>query len=100
MGEWSYGRLRIQMNKAYDIGVESLSGSGRAVKGGLARSPSADTGHTVHSDKFDASGKVNVASDVISADVAATKSLGGTAKGGTFFLGTVGCQMNDHGSAH
>ena len=34
MGEWSYGRLRIQMNKAFDIGVESLSRNGGAENGG------------------------------------------------------------------
>src|SRR6202171_6855 len=95
MGESSYGRLRIQMNKAFDIGVESLSRNGGAETGGLEASPS---GHTVHSDKFIASGK-NFNGGVVSADVAAeAKSIGDTANGGTFFLETCGCQMNDHDS--
>src|ERR1700719_3006527 len=96
MGRWSYGRLRIQMNKDFDIGVESLNGSGRADNGGLERSPSTHISHIVHSDKFDAGGKVDFAG-VISPD-AATKSFGDTANGGTFFLETFGCQMNDHDS--
>ncbi len=39
MSESSYGRLRIQMNKAFDIGVESLSRSGGAENGGPVPNP-------------------------------------------------------------
>src|ERR1700688_4816964 len=102
MSQSSYGRLRIQMNKAFDIGVESLSRSGGAENGGLVLNPSthiAHTGHTVHSNKFDAGGKINVADGVVSGDAAApARNLGDTANGGTFFLETFGCQMNDHDS--
>src|SRR6202140_5365239 len=102
MGESRYGRLRIQMNKAFDIGVESLSRSGGAENGGLVLNPSthiAHTGHTVHSNKFYAGGKINVADGVVSGDAAApARILGDTANGGTFFLETFGCQMNDHDS--
>ena len=96
MGESSYGRLRIQMNKAFDIGVESLSKVGRAESAGLE---SGCSGHTVHSNKFDAAGKTNVDFGVMSADVVApARSSGDTANVGTFFLETFGCQMNDHDS--
>ena len=80
MAEWSYGRLRIQMNKAFDIGVESLSGSGGAENGGLVSNP---TGHSVNSDKFNSSGETNFTGGVVSAEVAAAaKSFGDTANGG------------------
>src|ERR1700730_4345127 len=99
MSESSYGRLRIQMDKAFDIGVESLSSSGGAENGGLALNPAAHTGHTGHSDKFDASDSINVADGVVSGDAAApARIFGDTANGGTFFLETFGCQMNDHDS--
>src|SRR6202030_704707 len=99
MSESSYGRLRIPMNKAFDIGVESLSRSGGAENGGLILNPSAHTGHTVHSNKFDAGGRMNVADGVMSGDATApARSFGDTANGGTFFLETFGCQMNDHDS--
>jgi tRNA-2-methylthio-N6-dimethylallyladenosine synthase len=99
MRESSYGRLRIQMNKAFDIGVESLSRSGGAENGGLVPNPSAHAGHTVNSNKFDASGRINVADGVESGDATApARSFGDTAKRGTFFLETFGCQMNDHDS--
>src|SRR3984893_12517299 len=86
MGEWSYGRLRIQMNKAFDIGVESLSRNGGAETAGLDSRFSRPSGETIPSDKFDAT------------DTAAAKSFGDTGNGGTFFLETFGCQMNDHDS--
>src|SRR3981189_12314 len=86
MGEWSYGRLRIQMNKAFDIGVESLSRNGGAETAGLDSRFSRPSGDTIPSDKFDAT------------DTVAAKSFGDTANGGTFFLETFGCQMNDHDS--
>src|ERR1700704_3106480 len=86
MGEWSYGRLRIQMNKAFDIGVESLSRTGGAETAGLGSRFSRPSGDTIPSDKFDAT------------DTVAAKSFGDTANGGTFFLETFGCQMNDHDS--
>src|ERR1700736_304360 len=95
MGEWSYGRLRIHMNKAFDIGVESLGGSGRAGNAGL-EPPS--SGHTAEPDKFSLSSKINFTDGVLSADVRAGKSFGAAANGGTFFLETFGCQMNDHDS--
>src|SRR3984957_18951960 len=98
MSESSYGRLRIQMNKAFDIGVESLSRSGGAENGGLVLNPSKHTSHTVHSNKFDAGGRINVADGVVSGDAAPARSVGDTANGGTFFLETFGCQMNDHDS--
>jgi tRNA-2-methylthio-N6-dimethylallyladenosine synthase len=99
MSESSYGRLRIPMNKAFDIGVESLSTSGGAENGWLASNPSVHTGHTVHSNKFDAGGRINVADGGVSGDAAAPgRSFGDTANGGTFFLETFGCQMNDHDS--
>src|ERR1700693_1353515 len=101
MGEWSYGRLRIQMNKAFDIGVESLSRNGGAGDVGLDSTSCGQCGDTVHSDKFDTSGRVNLAGGVAPAhaDVAAAaKRFGDTANGGTFFLETFGCQMNDHDS--
>src|ERR1700732_3736162 len=98
MGESRYGRLRIQMNKAFDIGVESLSRSGGAENGGLVLNPSAHAGHTVHSNQSDAGGKTDVDCGVMLADVARAKSFGDTANGGTFFLETFGCQMNDHDS--
>src|ERR1700693_1247557 len=101
MGEWSYGRLRIQMNKAFDIGVESLSRNGGAGDVGLDSTSCGPFGDTVHSDKFDTSGRVNLAGGVAPAhaDVAAAaKRFGDTANGGTFFLETFGCQMNDHDS--
>ena len=40
MSESSYGRLQIQMDKAFDIGVESLSRSGGAENGGFVLNPS------------------------------------------------------------
>src|ERR1700726_2216486 len=86
MGEWSYGRLRIQMNKAFDIGVESLSRNGGAETVGLDSRFSRPSGDSIHSNKFDVT------------DTAAAKSFGDTANGGTFFLETFGCQMNDHDS--
>src|ERR1700680_4298260 len=96
MSESSYGRLRIQMNKAFDIGVESLSRSGGAENGGLVLNPS---DHTVHSHKFDADGRINVADGLVCGNAAAPgRSFGDTANGGTFFLETFGCQMNDHDS--
>ncbi len=55
MGEWSYGRLRIQMNKAFDIGVESLSRSGGAGNSGLDSTPPASPAAAIHSKKFNAS---------------------------------------------
>src|SRR6202035_3493622 len=97
MSESSYGRLRIQMNKAFDIGVESLRRSGGAETGGLVLNPSAHTGHTRPSNKFDAGGRI--ADGVVSGDAAALgRSVSNTANGGTFFLETFGCQMNDHDS--
>src|ERR1700730_16729101 len=96
MAQCSYGRLRIQMNKAFDIGVESLSGIGRADNAGLAAlPPSGLSGHADRSDKFDAGSSFDV---VAAADVTTARSYGDTANGGTFFLETFGCQMNDHDS--
>src|SRR3979490_691085 len=86
MGEWSYGRLRIQMNKAFDIGVESLSRNGGAETAGLDSRFSRPSGDTIPSDKFDAT------------DTVAAKSFGDTANGGTFFLETFGGQMKQHDS--
>ncbi len=59
----------------------------------------AHTGHTVHSNKFDAGGRINVADGGVSGNTAALcRSFGDNAKGGTFFLETFGCLMNDHDS--
>src|SRR5580700_7176832 len=99
MGEWSYGRLRIHMNKAFDIGVESLSGNGGAGNSGLASNSPGLSGGGIHSQKFNAIGKLDFTGGVVPADVAAAaKSFGDTENGGTFFLETFGCQMNDHDS--
>ena len=89
----------FSMDKAFDIGVESLSRSGGAENGGLLLNPSAHTGHIIHSNEFDAGGRLNVADSVVSGDATApARSFGDTANGGTFFLETFGCQMNDHDS--
>ncbi len=93
MRESSYGRLRIQMNKAFDIGVESLSRSGGAENGGLEVNPSAHTGHTGHSNKFDAGGRINVADGVVCGDATAPgRSFGDTANGGRFFWRRLGAR--------
>src|SRR6202011_6131077 len=66
---------------------------------GLVANLSSQTVNSVHSDKSDASGKINSNGGVVSADVAVeAKTFGNTANGGTFFLETFGCQMNDHDS--
>src|SRR4029077_16433485 len=99
MGEWSYGRLRIHMNKAFDIGVESLSGNGGAGNSGLDANSSGLSGGGSHSRKFNATGKLDFSGGVGPADVAAAaKSFVAAENGGTFFLETFGVQMNDHDS--
>src|ERR1700722_846726 len=99
MSESSYGRLRIQMNKAFDIGVESLSRSGGAENGGMELTPSVNPGHIGHSSKFDSGGRITAAEGVAFGDAnAPARSFGDSANGGTFFLETFGCQMNDHDS--
>src|ERR1700693_2396552 len=98
MGEWSCGRLRFHMNKAFEIGVRSLNGRGGAENAGLEASHSCDAVHSDHSNKFDASGKNNLAGCVLPAAGATLKGFGAAANGGTFFLETFGCQMNDHDS--
>src|SRR5580693_2101883 len=87
------------MNKAFDIGVESLNVSGRAENGCLEVNPARHTVHSDPSEQFNSSGKINSTGGASAAEVAgAAKSLGDMADGGTFFLETFGCQMNDHDS--
>src|SRR5882724_5931004 len=72
------GRLRIQMNRAFDIGVESLSGGSDATRATLIPSRL-----SAQSELLDTQDPTKTASDH---------------SGGTFFLETFGCQMNDHDS--
>jgi len=64
------GRLRIPMNKAFDVGVECLSGGSRS------------------------DAKIALAPN----DLLSTEFLKNNSQAGTFFLETFGCQMNDHDS--
>jgi tRNA-2-methylthio-N6-dimethylallyladenosine synthase len=69
-GQFPCGRLRIPMNRAFDIGIESL-------RGALGVGP-------------------NVAA--IPSDSASREKSTNSGQPGTFFLETFGCQMNDHDS--
>ena len=95
------GRLRIQMNRAYDIGVESLSGGSdatrainsfsnslpavlpAAIPSGLDSQVELLHTHNSKAELLDTQDGQNIEADH---------------SGGTFFLETFGCQMNDHDS--